>query len=388
MKTKVAVTLCPRYEKSSVREAVWKAADLAGGLSSFVKPGDRVFVKVNHLSPTAPREKAVITHPLFTGEVLRLLKDCGAAVTVGDDVSDGGGDGFAGSGLREVCRSVGAPLINLRSAGFREVPCPPGGVLKTAFISAAALDADVIVNLPKLKTHSLTAYTGAVKNMYGLVPYGQRLALHCRFPKNAVFSRMLVDVFGSARPRLTIMDAVVAMEGPGPSAGSPRSLGLVIAGGDAVAVDAVAQVVTGFGPADVVTTVEASRRGLGISDAASLEVLGTPLKDVTLRNFKKATIPVSVLERGIPAALYGFISGQLVLVPEIAAAACTGCGECARVCPRGAVAWKPGGGARILKPACIQCLCCHEVCPSNAIRVGPRPVGRVIRFLRHVFRKR
>ncbi len=135
----------------------------------------------------------------------------------------------------------------------------------------------LIVDLPKLKTHSFTAFTGAVKNMFGVIPCGSRLDLHSRFPGSEAFSRALVDIFACIPPRLTLMDAIVAMDGPGPAGGAPRPVGLVLAGRDAVAVDAVAQSLVGFGPEDVATTVIAARRGLGRADLRSIEIAGESL---------------------------------------------------------------------------------------------------------------
>jgi uncharacterized protein (DUF362 family)/Pyruvate/2-oxoacid:ferredoxin oxidoreductase delta subunit len=386
MKTRVSIVRCPGYGEEPLRESVGRALELVGGLEAFVGSGDAVFVKINHLSSGGRAERAVVTHPLFAREVLRRLKDLGARVTVGDDVATGDGDVFADSGYVEMCRSLGVQLINLKSAGFREVPCPPGGILDRVHVSIAALEADVLVNLPKLKTHSFTAYTGAVKNSYGLIPCGLRLGLHKRFPLNDDFSRMLVDVFGCARPRLTVMDAVMAMEGPGPSAGSPRLVGLVMAGVDAVAVDAVAQAVLGFGPVDVVTTREASARGLGTGDLEGIEIAGEGLKDVIIAGFRKAVFPVSLLRRGLPSSIYAFASGQLVLIPKVRQDKCTGCGRCAEICPAQAAVLEAGGKARILGSSCIHCLCCQEICPSRAIRLRQRPLGRVVRFAASVFK--
>lgn len=385
MNTRVAVVRCPSYEDGPLRDAVAGSLGLIGGLKACLGAGRRVFVKINHLSPGSPPERAIVTHPLFTRHVLELLKDHGADITVGDDIRSGPDDGFAVSGYAEMCRRMGVRLINLKTAGFQEVPCPPGGVLKSVHISAAVLDADAVVDLPKLKTHSFTAFTGAVKNMFGVIPCGSRLQLHRRFPGNEAFSRMLVDIFACVPPRLTLMDAVVAMEGPGPSAGAPRAVGLVLAGRDAVAVDAVAQDIVGFGPEDVATTVLAAGRGLGTSDLGSIETVGERIADIRVKRFRKASLPVGLLKRKLPAFLYAYISGELVPTPEVVPAACTGCGECHDICPPGAVVMDEGR-ARIIEGACIRCLCCHEACRADAIRLRLRPIGRVLRAVGSLFR--
>ena len=385
MRAKVAVVRCPAYETRQLHDAVGGSLELIGGLGSVIARGSRVFVKINHLSPASPPERAIITHPLFTRQVLAFLKDLGAEIVVGDDIGSESVDGFEVSGYDAMCREMGVRLINLRSAGFREVPCPGGEALKSVHVSSAVLDADAIVDLPKLKTHSFTAFTGAVKNMFGVIPCGSRHDLHSRFPASEAFGRMLVDVFACVPPHLTLMDGIVAMEGFGPAAGSARHVGLVLAGRDAVAVDAVAQDIAGFGPGDVETSASAGRRGLGAADPGDIEIAGVALAEARVKRFRKAAIPVGLLKRRLPAALYARLQGQLVLSPEVVPAACTDCRECVNACPCEAVVIEDGR-ARILEEACIRCLCCHEACRSGAIRLRPRPGGRAVRILASLFR--
>jgi uncharacterized protein (DUF362 family)/ferredoxin len=385
MKTKVAVVRCPSYEEPRLRDAVGRSLDLIGGLGAIIGPGSKVFVKINHLSPGSPPERAIVTHPLFTRQVLAFLKDVGADITVGDDIQSGAIDGFEVSGYAGMCREMGVRLLNLKSAGFKEVPCPGGEALRSVHISSAVLDADHIVDLPKLKTHSFTSFTGAVKNMYGVIPYGSRLDLHSRFSGSEAFSRMLVDVFACVPPRLTLMDGVMAMEGAGPAGGAPRFVGLVLAGRDAVAVDAVAQDLVGFRREDVETTVGAGRRGLGRTDPGAIEIAGETIEDARVKRFRKAVLPVGLLKRRLPSFLYAYISGELILSPEVVPASCTGCEECFRVCPRRAIVME-AGLARILGEPCIRCLCCHEVCREGAVRLRQRPVGRAARLLASLFR--
>jgi len=374
MSAKVAVVRCPSYETRRLLDAVGGSLELIGGLGSVIGRGSRVFVKINHLSPASSPERAIITHPLFTRQVLASLKDLGAEIVVGDDILSESVAGFEVSGYDAMCREMGVRLINLRSAGFREVPCPGGEALKSVHVSAAVLDADAIVDLPKLKTHSFTAFTGAVKNMFGVIPCGSRHDLHSRFPTSEAFGRMLVDLFACVPPHLTLMDGIVAMEGFGPAAGSARPVGLVLAGRDAVAVDAVAQDIVGFGPDDVETTSSAARRGLGTADPGAIEIVGVPLAEARVKRFRKASLPVGLLKRRLPASLYAYVQGRLVLSPEVVHAACTGCGECFDACPCGAVLME-GGRARINREACIRCLCCHEACRSGAVRLRRSPFG-------------
>jgi uncharacterized protein (DUF362 family) len=161
-KTKVSLVRAHDYEFSQIHAALGKAIDLIGGLQKVVKPGARVFVKINHLSPPSPAERGIVTHPVFVEAVLELLKVAGADITVGDDIDSATRDGFDISGIRQMCQRAGVRLINLREAGFVEIKCN-GLLLDKLYVSRIVLEVDVIVNLPKMKTHSLTVFTGGIK---------------------------------------------------------------------------------------------------------------------------------------------------------------------------------------------------------------------------------
>ena len=376
-KARVAVVRCPDYETNNLSRGIRRCLDLLGGLKSILRSGRKVFVKVNLLSPLASVEKAICTHPAFVQEVLRLLKDYDADITVGDDLPSGQGDLFLPSGYRRACTELGIRLVNLKETGFVEIPVR-GKVLDKFYIARPVLEADVTINLPKLKTHSFTLYTGAVKNMYGVIPHGLRLDCHRRFVRNDVFSEMLVDLFSCVRPRLTVMDAVIGHEGEGPSAGSPKNIGLVLASSDGVALDAAATRIVGYEPLRIYTTCYAHERGLGVGDIDLIEIAGDKLEDVEVKGFKHSALAVSVFRRKLPAFLYSYVQGQLGLIPEVVSSKCTACSECVNICPARAI--------RVLREAawidekkCIHCLCCHEICRFGALRLKQFPVGRLLR---------
>jgi uncharacterized protein (DUF362 family)/Pyruvate/2-oxoacid:ferredoxin oxidoreductase delta subunit len=297
-------------------------------------------------------------------------------VTVGDDIQSSAADGFAISGYRDICREVGVRLVNLKEVGFQEVDLE-GSRLKTVYISRLCLDADFIVNLAKLKTHSLTVFTGAVKNMFGVIPHGLRINGHRQFGQTDQFSEMLVDIFSRVRPQLTIMDGVVAMEGEGPAAGRCRTTGIVVAGRDGVAVDAVSSAIIGFNPLNIFTTLEAHRRGLGQGQLSQIEIRGEDLESVRVENFEHSAVALGLLRRKIPARLFSFIYNYLALTPVVVDGRCTGCQECIDICPA-AAAKNRDGKAWLDQTACIHCMCCHEVCRFEAIRVRKSFLGRVI----------
>jgi len=375
-KTPVSIVRLDNYRPDLVAAALTRALDLLGGLASIIRSQSRVFVKINHLSPATPPERGIVTHPVLTGELLKLLKLMNCDVTVGDDVRSGAADGFAISGYRELCRTLGVRLANLKEAGFRKMPLH-GSRLRAVFISSLCLDAEFIIDLAKLKTHSFTVFTGAVKNMFGVIPHGLRVDGHRQFSQIDQFSEMLVDIFSCVRPHLTIMDGVVAMEGEGPAAGRLRTTGVIVASRDGIAVDAVSSNIIGFNPLDISTTADADRRGLGQGQLSHIEILGEPLASVRIKKFKHSAIALGLLRRKIPSRLFSSLYDHLALIPEVIGGRCTGCLECAAICPVGA-AQNRGGQAWLDQTTCIHCMCCHEVCRFEAVRVRKRFLGRLI----------
>jgi len=381
---KVAVVRCPSYEAGALSGAVRRSLELLGGASAFLAPGAKLFVKINHLSPHAPPERAICTHPAFLREVLRIVLEWDVRVTVGDDVNFGRRDEFLATGFRQVCAELGVTLVNLRESGFAEIPVA-GALLDSVYVARPVLEADLVLNLPKLKTHSFTIFTGAVKNLYGVIPYGLRLDGHRRFVRNDVFSRMLVDVFSAIPRQFTIMDAVIGMEGEGPSSGMPKKIGLIISGGDGIAVDAVASSITGHDPLRVFTTSDAHERNLGLGDLERIQVVGEDLAKIRVGDFRPSSAAALLFQRRLPSYLYAYVSGELILTPEVIPDKCTACLECLTACPTRTIRlvrntpW-------IEEAGCIHCLCCHEVCVHRSIRLKQRPLGRLLRESRRLYK--
>ncbi len=382
---KVAIVSARDYDYARIYASLEKGVELIGGLDKIVKPGDRVFVKINHLSPPSPAENGIVTHPVFVEAVLELLKRVNADITVGDDVDSEDGDGFQVSGFRQMCERVGVRLINLREAGFAETACK-GLILDRVYLSRVALDADVIINLPKLKTHSLTLFTGGLKNMYGVIPAGFRRRFHGDYVKREDFNQMLTDIFAAVRPQLTIMDGVMAMEGDGPAAGSVRRLGVILASRDTVALDAVATKIIGLDPMDVYTTRYADARGLGVGSLHDIEIVGERLEDVSVSDFKfPASIAITLTSK-MPRFLVRFLLDEFAVKPKVMKSNCTGCFECSRICPATAIS-EIGKIVKIDQDICIRCMCCHEVCRFNAIMLERSVTGNAMYFLANMVKK-
>jgi uncharacterized protein (DUF362 family)/NAD-dependent dihydropyrimidine dehydrogenase PreA subunit len=384
-KPKVSIVKIEDYNSTKIHQALQQGLFLLGGLENLLKPKSKVFVKINHISPPSPAERGLVTHPAFTKEVLRFLKESGYEVIVGDDIQSKEEDGFLISNYRQICKEMEIPLINLKEKGFREVECQ-GKFLNKVYISQACLEADYIINLPKLKTHSFTIYTGAVKNMFGVIPYGLRLKYHRQYIKNDDFSQMLVDILSCTPPHLNIMDGIIAMEGEGPSAGNLRKVGVILASPDAVALDAVTTKIVGFNPLDIFTTCYAHNRGLGIGRIEDIEVVGEKILDVQLKNFKHSAIAMGLFRRRLPSFLYAYFQEQLVLIPEIKKERCTACLDCLNICPIEIVKLQEDI-AFIDKMKCIHCMCCHEVCRENAIELKRKLTGRVVQRIYDAYHK-
>ena len=382
---KVSIVRARNYDYAEICAAVEKGIELIGGLEKMVPPGSKVFVKINHLSPPSPAEKGIVTHPVFVQAVLDLLKKIGADITVGDDIEAGSGDGFQVSGFRQMCQKAGVRLINLREAGFVETACN-GHLLEKVYLSTTALDADVIINLAKLKTHSLVVLTGGVKNMYGTIPIGLRRKYHGEYVKSEDFSLMLTDLFSAVRPQLTIMDGVVAMEGEGPAGGKLRRAGVILASEDTVALDAVATKIIGLNPMDIHTTRYCHERGLGVGDLDNIEVVGERVGNVIVRDFKPPAAASAAIVGMVPRFLSRFLLDQLSIRPEVVEQNCTACAECENTCPVAAISVS-GETAEINRGICIQCMCCHEVCRYDAIVPRRTITGNTVDFVAGVFRK-
>lgn len=372
------------YTREEIRRAVIRSLDLLGGLENLIRPKSNVFVKINLLSPPSSPERAINTHPTFTIEIVRLLLEQNCNITIGDDLSSKKID-FSDSGYHIIEEELGVKTVNLKEFGFKKVQLD-GKVLSHTYLSHLLLDSDYVLNLPKLKTHSFTSYTGAIKNMYGVIPHGLRLEYHDRFRQQEPFNQMLVDIFSYKVPNLNIMDGIMSMEGEGPSAGNPRETGVIAASKDAVALDAVASYIVRYSPLDVLTTLAAHERKLGNGDLKNIDIVGEDIHALRVKEFKHSAVALGLLRRKLPQTLYAVIQRQLTLTPEVLKTTCTACEECIQICPVKAIrlidesAW-------VDTKTCIHCMCCHEICRFQAIRLKRRPFGALIRLLGRMHNK-
>ncbi len=355
-----------------VREAAYPPADrlVEEALERFAPPlaGKRVVVKPNCLLGAAP-ERAATTHPSLVRALVAALSRRGARVAVGDNPGARGYGSsrrcFAEAGLLEA---AGAAFVEL---GGDTVRTELGGG-RRAVVSRAVLEADVLITVPKLKTHCLTLLTGAVKNSYGILAGAEKARLHAEARTPERFAQVLVDVYAVRPPDLALMDAVIAMEGDGPTHGRPRPLGLLLASGDPVALDAVAARIVGVAPERVEHLRAAAARGLGAIAAEKIRVDGPA---AAVREFRlPSTFRAGLLTLVSNAVVFNVLHRSRLRVDM---RKCRGCGVCAQACPAGAMARRDGGF--IIDPErCQHCFCCSELCPAGAVEVLG-PLGALLR---------
>jgi Pyruvate/2-oxoacid:ferredoxin oxidoreductase delta subunit len=268
------------------------------------------------------------------------------------------------AGIFDVVHEERARFVDLDEA----VQVKNAGRFQRFEVARAACEADAIINLPKLKTHGMTTLTGAVKNLFGCIPGKRKVQWHFNTGVNhALFMRMLVELYAFLEPRLTIMDAVVGMEGNGPGSGDPREIGALLAGRDAVSVDVVSAMLVGVAPAKLPVLQAALEAGIGETKPARITVLGEPLESLAVRNFRLP--PRAHLEWRLPEWARSSLKNAFTSRPVIDSHSCIQCGICQGHCPQGAIKNR-GTKLEIRYRDCIRCFCCQEFCPQGAITVG------------------
>jgi len=373
-KSVVAVVRCPDYDPETVSDAVDQAVTDVGGWERFVLTGQHWLVKPNMLSDRPP-EAGVTTHPSVVGAVVRRLADFGATVNIGDSPSNAH-RGVQGhweiTGYKEIAVKYHAELVSFegQTAGKRTIRD------REYYAAQPVLNCDGLVNLPRLKTHNLTVLTGAIKNMFGILPGFRKSDLHRKFPKPEGFSRAVVDVFEIRPPTLSFLDGVIAMEGNGPGNGSLRKVGVILASTDAVALDTVAGVMMGLTPNQVHSTRIAAERGLGIVDPSRIELKGMDWGELPIPDFR---LPDSHVVNRVPEGLSRWLANLVWIQPRIETKACTRCGKCVETCPVGCISMTRVS-AVIDKDKCIQCYCCSEVCPDDAVVMDRSLLARALNW--------
>jgi len=373
----VSLVPCTSYEPEECAGALEAVLAPLGGLD-WVRPGMRIVIKVNLVSAMKP-EEAATTHPALLCALIGMLKSRGASVVIGD--SPGGlynaahvNHVYDAAGMRE-CESCGAELN--RDFGQAEAHFPDAVMARTFQYTSYLDSADAIIDFCKLKSHGMMGMSNAAKNLFGTIPGTMKPEYHYRFPDPDNFADMLVDLNEYFMPRLAICDAVVGMEGNGPTMGTPRKLGFIGASLSTHKLDLVCAGILGLKKDDVPTLRAAYRRGLIPASAEELSVSGSPDK-FAVADFQApvAQGPVTFAAKfhGPFAELMGCIAkSALTCRPQVKKSLCVGCSKCASICPAKAITMTDRLPV-IDRKKCIHCFCCQEFCPKGAMQVH-RPLA-------------
>ncbi|MFH1423777.1 MAG: DUF362 domain-containing protein [Candidatus Nealsonbacteria bacterium] len=342
--------------------------DKIGGLGNFIKKNERVFIKPNICAPRSS-DTGAVTSPGLIEELIVLLKEITQNIQIGDSsISEFRGlEAIKVSGIYDVAVKHGVEVIDLTAA--------PKAERGPFIISKPILDADKIINVPVLKTHEVTGVTISLKNMMGIIPGHLKTDLH-----KIGLADSLVRLAQIIKPHLNIVDAGVCQEGRGPLNGTPKNLGLLVAGDNQVAVDAVCCKIMGISPRMIQHIRLAEKAGLGSTD------------DIDIAGFKeeyvdKFNLPITyknwILRFGMQLSDSGFkrfIEKNNKI--EINSNKCSRCGLCVKTCPVGAMTMTTSGPAVDYKK-CIFCLCCYETCLPDAIKIK-EPLGWLLNFIRKI----
>lgn len=377
-KSRVALVGCETYAEEDVYAAVKKGVDILGSMLAFVNPAENILVKPNVLFGTNP-DKCVTTHPSVMKAVSRLLLECGVSVSCGDSAGFGSCESnMRRAGLKAVADELGIMLADF-DAG-REVVHQGARLNKRFLFANGVLAADGLVSVSKLKTHGFLRFTGAIKNQFGCIPGLAKGQFHIKMPDPYDFAAMLVDINTYLKPRLCVMDGIVAMEGNGPRSGNPRKLNVLLFSTDPVALDSIACSIINLEPRCVPTLGAGELAGLGYYGREDIEVVGDDLESFTAGDFDVVRKVVPSLRGG---KMMAFIKNQASPRPVIDKAKCTRCGICIDVCPVSpkALAWAHGDKANAPVhnyDRCIRCFCCQELCSEGAIHIRNTLLGSLL----------
>jgi uncharacterized protein (DUF362 family)/NAD-dependent dihydropyrimidine dehydrogenase PreA subunit len=369
-KTKVAIVRCESYEEAKVYDAVKRGLELLGGIDLFIKQDDYVLLKVNNLAGAKP-ERAITTHPSILNAMIRLTLEKTKNITYGDSPGyETPSVGLKKSGFVDVADRYKVPMGDFDNS--REVNYPEGAECKNFRLVNGCLGNENIISLSKMKTHMVTRITGAVKNQFGCVHGFSKAKFHVKMGNPVRFSKMLIDLNKLLKPRLFIMDGIVAMEGNGPMSGTPVKMNCLIMSTDPVAVDTTFCRMINLPPLFVPTIKYGKLMGLGTYLSEEIEYVGDPLNDFLNLHFDVVRKPIK--KSVFKALLPSIIRNSFYAKPVIDSAKCVHCGVCVTACPVKGKAINFVDKTKKSPPVynyrkCIRCYCCQEMCPHQAIYV-------------------
>lgn len=396
--TQLIIIRCDDYIPTQIRSGLHLAFE-ALAVNQDYQAGEQILIKPNLLSAIAP-DQAVTPHPEVLKALIQNLQPLNLRLSIGDSPAfDAPEKALRVSGLGEVAASLAVPSADFDNQV--EVSYPAGHSLRHFPIAKGVADADGLISLSKLKTHALTGMTGAIKNQFGVIPGQKKSHHHVQFPETTAFARMLVDINLFLKPRLYVMDGIMAMEGNGPRNGQPRFTGLLLVSKDPVLLDAFGAAVMNLDPLKNETIQAGAAGGLGSSDLQAASAILYDLRDGQpasererhgrAADFARELLIPDFVSGQSQRSLIGMLSrfgapvvkGLIMNRPTIRTDRCTRCGVCIKACPLDPPAVdrkKKNTVPEYQYTRCIRCYCCQEVCPAGAIEVRKTLIGRLLNF--------
>jgi uncharacterized protein (DUF362 family)/Pyruvate/2-oxoacid:ferredoxin oxidoreductase delta subunit len=368
------------YGRDDVESAVNAIFDHFGGVGKFVKPGDSVLLKVNLVMGREP-DRAVTTHPSVVRAVARAVLDAGGRPVVADSP---GIDKFSSAarvaGFADAAAELGVPCEELTDPVA--LPSCPDASFHKIEVARAALESDVVINLPKMKTHGQMLLTLGVKNMFGCVVAQRKAEWHYSVGMSRdLFASLLLDVYNGTRPALTIMDGIVGMDGAGPTNGDPRPYHVIAGAHDALVMDFWLCRMLGVQLSDFPLWRAASARKMPRTELDEADLAGDFPASHVWRGVNIPHLDSLGVIPGLSRLPFGkFIERSLASRPAHRPENCVACGKCAAVCRAGAIS-QTGRNLSFDYNKCIRCYCCHEMCPVNAIEFRDGLLRRAMKFL-------
>jgi uncharacterized protein (DUF362 family)/ferredoxin len=346
---KVAIVKCKTYDQKDVDRAIKKVLDLA---EIDIPKGKKVLIKPNLVICNSKNPKATLTDSSIIEAVCKILKKNNCKIYIGESSFMDTDVVFKKFDIEKVAKKYGAKAVVFETSKLMRKTDSKAKVLKNFYFSRMRKDVDLVISIPKLKTHQLTKYTGAIKNLYGCIPGGMKQKLHKKAQGEEKFSKLLVDIYQNVKPEINIMDGVIGMEGKGPTSGKPKKAGYILASKNSIALDVVSSKLIGYNPKDILMIKEAITRKLG-----SFKFLLVGMDKLPNLHFEKPVV-TGKLSREAKKIL----EQRPIVVDK---KKCIKCGLCARKCPVKAIKLNPY--PEIDKKKCIRCFCCMEVCPQDAL---------------------